>query len=218
MTKQFKRAFMKTKSHVSVCQMYVKRYLAMRWFHDLRNKKKQLDKNLEQINSLINHHNSEASLFKGAIKDYGSAYEGYLVDKVQKRIKGEPGMSKVTDDLKRLLEENRALQHELKAKELNEYEDEETKGLSQQLTKELGSKAGEYHGMIKNVKNNIKRVSEEVRKSKKLPIKIQHVYSYSKWDSINEPFDVVENILKNDDNTYKSLSPDIDLTLNNCKR
>ena len=40
-----------------------------------------------------------------------------------------------------------------------------------------------------------------------------HPYSYSKWDSIHEPYNVVENILKDDESVYKALTPDLDLTV-----
>lgn len=42
---------------------------------------------------------------------------------------------------------------------------------------------------------------------------MQHPYTYSKWDSINDPFNVVENVLKDDNTVYKGLSPQFDFTL-----
>ena len=36
----------------------------------------------------------------------------------------------------------------------------------------------------------------------------------SKWDRIHEPYNVIENILKNDNSVYRTLTPNIDLTLN----
>jgi len=44
-------------------------------------------------------------------------------------------------------------------------------------------------------------------------LKIQHPYQYSKWDSIHEPYNVVENILKDDESVYKALTPDLDVTV-----
>ena len=43
--------------------------------------------------------------------------------------------------------------------------------------------------------------------------------SLSKWDQINEPYNVVENVLKNDESVYRGLTPNYDFTLNyggNC--
>lgn len=44
---------------------------------------------------------------------------------------------------------------------------------------------------------------------------MQHVYSYSKWDSIHEPYNIVENVLKDDDTYYKGLQPCFDFILTN---
>ena len=42
---------------------------------------------------------------------------------------------------------------------------------------------------------------------------MQHDYIYSKWDTIHEPHNVVENVLRDDDSVYKALTPDFDFTL-----
>ena len=42
---------------------------------------------------------------------------------------------------------------------------------------------------------------------------MQHPYQYSKWDSIHEPYNVVENVLKDDESVYKALTPQLDFTL-----
>ena len=46
-----------------------------------------------------------------------------------------------------------------------------------------------------------------------LPLTIQHEYEYSRWDTIHEPHNVVENVLKDDNSVYKSLTPDFDFSL-----
>lgn len=46
-----------------------------------------------------------------------------------------------------------------------------------------------------------------------LPIKMQRDYEYSKWDSVHEPLNIVENILKDDNSVFKTLSPELDFTL-----
>ena len=55
------------------------------------------------------------------------------------------------------------------------------------------------------------------KKSQYLPIKMQHAYQYSKWDAIHEPYNVVENVLRDDHKVYKALSPNFDFTLDNGK-
>ena len=42
---------------------------------------------------------------------------------------------------------------------------------------------------------------------------MQHPYTYSKWDSIHEPYNVVENVLKDDESLNKGLTPDLDFTV-----
>ena len=36
---------------------------------------------------------------------------------------------------------------------------------------------------------------------------------FSKWDQIHEPYNVVENVLKDDESVYRAINPLIDLTL-----
>lgn len=64
------------------------------------------------------------------------------------------------------------------------------------------------------MKNNLKRVADLTKRAQPLPIKMQHIYQYSKWDAIHEPFNVVENVLKDDEKEYKALTPTLDFTLN----
>lgn len=44
---------------------------------------------------------------------------------------------------------------------------------------------------------------------------MQHPYTYSKWDSIHEPHNIVENVLKDNELLFKGLTPDFDFNLNN---
>ncbi len=44
---------------------------------------------------------------------------------------------------------------------------------------------------------------------------MQHPYTYSKWDSIHEPHNIVENALVDNELLYKGLTPDFDLNLSN---
>ena len=46
-----------------------------------------------------------------------------------------------------------------------------------------------------------------------MPITMAHPYTYSRWDTIHEPHNVVENVLKDDDSVYKALTPDFDFSL-----
>lgn len=126
LTKQFRSAFLNTKSHVTTCQMYIKRYFAMSWLKTLKKKKKQLEDNLNQIGYLISQHNSEANDFKREFAtqklakplEHLGTYEEYEIKKINNGEKtNAPVLQKITADLERLLEENRALQNELKNRE-----------------------------------------------------------------------------------------------------
>ena len=44
---------------------------------------------------------------------------------------------------------------------------------------------------------------------------MQRQYQYSKWDSIHEPYNIVENVLKDDESVYKAVTPSLDFTLYN---
>ena len=42
-----------------------------------------------------------------------------------------------------------------------------------------------------------------------------NIQKYSKWDSIHDPYNLVENILKNDEKVYKAMNPKFDFLLAN---
>jgi len=79
----------------------------------------------------------------------------------------------------------------------------------------MGDKYEELGEMVSNMKASLRRLGEMAKKSKPLHLKMQHVYQYSKWDAIHEPYNVVENVLKDDEKVYKALTPAFDFTVNN---
>lgn len=83
------------------------------------------------------------------------------------------------------------------------------------LKVELGSKFEELDPMIAALKTSLKRVEDACKRAQYLPLKIQHPYSYTKWEIVHEPQNVVENILKDDETVYRALSPSLDLALCN---
>ena len=44
---------------------------------------------------------------------------------------------------------------------------------------------------------------------------MQRQYQYSKWDSIHEPYNIVENVLKDDESVFKTVGPCLDFSLFN---
>ena len=88
---------------------------------------------------------------------------------------------------------------------------------NEKLKAELGDKYEELGDMVANLQSNIKRLAEMAKRAKTLPIKMQHIQQYSKWDAIHEPYNVIENVLSDDEKTYKALTPNFDLTVDNDK-
>lgn len=82
-----------------------------------------------------------------------------------------------------------------------------------QLKHELGDKYGELNEMVETMKNNLVKVAQQAKLAVPLPIKMQHPYQYSKWDSIHEPYNIVENILGDNQTVYKGLTPEFDFNL-----
>jgi hypothetical protein len=118
-----------------------------------------------------------------------------------------PKMHEMNNEYERLMEENKRLQ-DVKPKQnqggiLNES----------QLKEQLGDRFDELGDLVNKAKEDLLRVAQMAKQAIPMQIKIQHSYQYSKWDSIHEPFNVVENILKDDESIYKALTPDLDLTV-----
>ena len=67
--------------------------------------------------------------------------------------------------------------------------------------------------MVNVLKENLLRVAQQSKNASLMQIKIQHPYQYSKWDSIHEPYNVVENVLKDDEAVYKALTPSLDFNI-----
>jgi hypothetical protein len=82
-----------------------------------------------------------------------------------------------------------------------------------ELREKLGSKYAELEPMMQALRKNLARVEGQVRRATALPASIQHPYTYSKWDQVHNPENVVENVLADADNEYSALSPSVDLTL-----
>lgn len=119
-----------------------------------------------------------------------------------------PKLHQLTNDYERLVEENKKLVDQ-KPKEQDSMLNEKA------LKEQLGDRYHEFGEIISKAKDDILRVAKMAQQAVPLVIKMQHPYTYSKWDSIHEPFNVVENILKDDESVYKALTPDLDFTVAN---
>lgn len=141
-----------------------------------------------------------------------------------------PGLLQVNSDYERLKLENRLLKEQLQGgaglptagslanrAEARPLDADGVNKLLQddQLKAELGDKYEELGDMVGRLKSNMKRLADMSKRARPLPLKMQHIYQYSKWDAIHEPYNVVENVLKDDEKVYKALTPTFDFTVNN---
>jgi len=85
---------------------------------------------------------------------------------------------------------------------------------NEELKAELGDKFEELGDMVHSLKSNMKRLAEMSKNSKPLQLEMQHKTTYSKWDSLNEPDNVIENVLEDDHKQYKALQPNFDFIIN----
>ena len=114
-----------------------------------------------------------------------------------------PGLLQVNSDYERLKAENENLRLQLGSvqgnnspEKRNTFDSVDRYVNDGQLKAELGEKYEELGDLVEGLKVNMKRLADMTKKAKPLPIKMQHVYQYSKWDAIHEPYNVVENVLK----------------------
>jgi hypothetical protein len=115
-------------------------------------------------------------------------------------------MHQLNSEYEKILEEN---------KRMGDQKPSQDEGLlnEKNLREQLGDRYDELGDIIKKAKEDLLRVSQLSKQAIPLQIKMQHPYTYSKWDSIHEPYNVVENILKDDESVYKALTPDLDFTV-----
>jgi len=135
-----------------------------------------------------------------------------------------PGLLQVNSDYERLKKENESLRAQLgglhggaKTQKKKAPIDASVDHLvnDEELKAELGEKYEELGDMVDHLKANMKRLADMAKTAKPLYLKMQHVYQYSKWDAIHEPYNVVENVLRDDEKVYKALTPTFDFTVNN---
>eukprot|EP00743_Colponemidia_sp_Colp-15_P000897 GILK01000990.1.p1 GENE.GILK01000990.1~~GILK01000990.1.p1 ORF type:complete len:735 (+),score=112.26 GILK01000990.1:55-2205(+) len=212
LARQNRRAFLKMKEDVETAQALIRRCLSMRWYHQLSSQKAHLEASLSSISNAIGKYNEDADDFAklfptGQLSGPYKHLRNFEV--YQESVGNASHLHKELTDLK---EENNRLRRAVTEKEnaLKESSLEE-----EDLRVSLGDKYTELHPMVEALKKSLKRVADAVQRSQNLPIKIQHPYTYSKWDAVHEPFNVVENVLSDDEQVYRALSPCVDLTLLN---
>ena len=89
-----------------------------------------------------------------------------------------PKLHQLNNEYERLIEENKKLTD-------NKPKDDAGGLFNEKMLKEqLGDRYHELGDMIHKAKEDIIRVNQLAKQAIPLPIKIQHPYTYSKWDSI----------------------------------
>ena len=84
------------------------------------------------------------------------------------------------------------------------------------LREDLGEKFEEYEPMKRSLLEKLKRVNEKCQRSRILLSSIQHVYSYSKWDQVHEPNNVVENVCRDNEEVCVGLHMGVVVVVWSC--
>eukprot|EP00744_Colponema_vietnamica_P000651 GILI01001143.1.p1 GENE.GILI01001143.1~~GILI01001143.1.p1 ORF type:complete len:753 (+),score=218.18 GILI01001143.1:205-2463(+) len=230
LARQNHRAYLKMKDDVVMAQCLIRRCLAMRWFSKIHSMKNNLESTLASISSQISKYNAEAVDFQHqflcqkiagpyrhlqSFEDYELAHTNAGGGKA--KLGGDeavhlPRLQIIYKELEDLRKQNKELTSQLSDREKSMREQKEE---DEHLRSVLGEKYTEFQPMVEALKKSLKRVADACQRAQFLPVKIQHPYTYSKWDSVHEPYNVVENVLSDDEQVYRALSPSIDLTLLN---
>jgi len=178
---------------------------------------------LEAVQSMVAKYRNDAALFANhlphqafpAAYQHMSSFEDFeLATPDTYGIASTlPKLRSAHDDIEAAREETAELRERLKEFEGAEGSKREE---DQMLEEQLGDKYKEFQPMVEALKKSLIRVAENVKRAEFLPIKIQHVYTYSKWDQVHEPQNVVENVLKDDaEQSWRALQAEVDLTCSN---
>jgi len=209
LARQSRRAYTKMKIDTMMAQAMIRRYLAMSWYHQLKKKRFELESDLENINSMISKYNQESQMFQNqfSTKKVGAPLTQF---------------------------NNQGGQGQGQGRNYNDYEDEREyygspqKGVynnRQQYGKNLNrdyEERKDQGDIMRNQKSysrdrdgddKTRRIFELTRNSKPLSLQMQHAYSYNQWDTLYEPYNIVENVLKDNESIYKAMNPILDFTL-----
>jgi len=216
--RQGRRAYLNYRADVIICQAAVRRFLAIRWFARIKSQRAALEGRLANIQAAIIRYQETADSFKNSFPTgvippalrHLSSYEDYELAQAEDTIATLPRLRSSNRQINSLEDQIAELHAGMK-----DYDQHRTKEAEEDasLQKDLGVKFVEYAPMIEALKRNLKRVADQCSRAMYLPIKIQHPYTYSKWDSVHEPYNVVENVLKEDDSVFRTLTPAVDMTL-----
>lgn len=222
MARQSRRKFLDFKNSVCIIQRVVRRFLCVRWARRVKSARLILENKLQALSSMVIKYREDADEFSALFADrqlpaslkHLSSLETYELHLPEELIglsgSALPMLRSTEQRVKAVQGELDSARKELAAVEEHRREKERKKGV---LREDLGEKFEEYEPMKRSLLEKLKRVNEKCQRSRILLSSIQHVYSYSKWDQVHEPNNVVENVCRDNEEVYRAVSPEIDLTL-----
>ncbi|KAL0228175.1 hypothetical protein RCL1_004318 [Eukaryota sp. TZLM3-RCL] len=224
LARQTRRAFFAYKCKVVLIQKYIRGFICRKWLRKVLSKKAQLTARMTNIDQLIGSTRSEADdlarLFPHnrvpPCLSHLTSFEAFELHLSEQN--SQASLPTLCSATLRLTQYEKEL--DMMKRKLKEYEEkarlEQVK--ESELEAQLGLKYVEYRPMVEELRSNLVRVAKMCQTAKFLGLGIQHPYVYSKWDMVHEPWNVVENILKDDEQVYRALSPVLDLTLSEGKQ
>lgn len=215
LARQCRESYLQYKQCVVVCQSYARRYITQRWYDRVREGRAVLEAKLRTLSAMAARYRQEAAEFGLMFADgkipqfmsYLASLETY--DRLGDRS-ALPELHAADARAAEAMEEAEELRLQMQNSVANETASAQEE---EQLREDLGCKYAELGPMMDALKRNLRRVAQQCQRAEALPVAIQHPYTYSKWDQVHEPHNVVENVLKDDAQVWKTVSPAVDLTL-----
>ncbi len=217
LAKQTRRAFLKYRADVVLCQAVGRRFLCSNWLGKTKLYRRELEAKLLTIQTMVQKYDQAAEEFATLFPDgkvpatltHLSTYETFELSRPEAEC-GLPQLRNAADRMKGLENELNDQRASLDALTLDRTKAQDD---DSELKQQLGSKYHELAPMIAALKKNLARVEEQCQRSIALPVALQHPYTYSKWDTIHEPDNKVDNTLVEGDAVWRTLTPSVDLTL-----
>ena len=175
LTRQMRRAFLKMKIDTMMAQAFIRRYLAMSWFHQLKKQKYELESNLENINSMIHKYNEEAQSFQG---QFSTKRIGAPLKQVTMIEPNHRESNKYLNDSPSRTRQGFPAQYERPYEEEKEFYNKRISH-NQMSQESLYDREQPIMNPIRNLKNDSsKKLADLVSRSKPLDLQMQHTYSY----------------------------------------
>ena len=172
LARQMKRAYTKMKIDTVMAQAMIRRYLAMSWYHQLKKKRFELERDLENINSMISKYNQESQMFQNqfSTKKVGAPLQQFG----QRQGRGDDYDEREVRGGYRNQQPVRGGQNRQQYQDYDDFE--ERKGGN--IMRSQKSLPQEQYMQQDNRDDKARRIIELTRNSRPLELKMQHAYSY----------------------------------------